>query len=112
MLTLTLTLIGYLPSVCLSSCIWSVARLLPISSDTYDAIEIDHDGIELAKLIQTICHLQDHNKKDIMDTVETNNQMYLFYHPYYESKSDCTEAFKARIKVRKSQNGEVGYHPR
>ena len=31
-MTLTLTLIGYLPSVCMSSCTWSVALLLPISS--------------------------------------------------------------------------------
>ena len=38
----------------------------------YDIIKIDKDGIEISKLIRTICHLQDDDKQDIMSAVETN----------------------------------------
>ena len=38
----------------------------------YDIIKTDKDGIEISKLIRTICHLQDDDKQDIMSAVETN----------------------------------------
>ena len=43
----------------------------------YDVIETDQDRIELAKIIWTIYHLQDDDKKDVMDAVESNKQVYV-----------------------------------
>ena len=40
---------------------------------------MDKDGIELAKLIRDICHLQYDKKQDSIASVETNNQVYQFY---------------------------------
>ena len=52
--------------------------------DKYNAIEMDQDGIELAKLIRTICQLKDEYKQYAMDAVETDKQLYLFYHAPYQ----------------------------
>ena len=55
---------------------------------TYDAIKTDQDGIDLAKLIQTIFHLQDDDKKDIMAAVENNTQLYMFHPSLYLSNAN------------------------
>ena len=47
--------------------------------DTYDKIKINQDGIELAKLILSICHLQHDDRQDVMVTMENYKQVYLFY---------------------------------
>ena len=47
--------------------------------DTYNAIETDQDGIEIAKLILSICHPQYYDKKDVMVVVENDKEVYLFY---------------------------------
>ena len=39
---------------------------------TYNTIRIDQNGIEIAKLIRSVCHLQDNEKQDVMASVETN----------------------------------------
>ena len=49
--------------------------------DMHDAIEIDQDGIEISKLISSICHLQDDDKQYGMVMVESDKQVYLFYQP-------------------------------
>ena len=50
---------------------------------TYYSIKTDEDRIELDKLIQTIFHLYNDNKRYVMATVETDKQVYLLYqHPY------------------------------
>ena len=40
--------------------------------ETYDEIETKQDGIDLAKLIHSMCHLQDDDKQDDMVVAETN----------------------------------------
>ena len=52
--------------------------------DTYDAIKIDQDGIELANPFQTIYHPQDDDIQGIMAVVETNKQVYMFYQAPYQ----------------------------
>ena len=52
--------------------------------NTYDVIETDQHGIDLAKLIWNICHLQDDDKQDIMAAVEIDNQVYLLYQALYQ----------------------------
>ena len=47
--------------------------------DTCNIIDTDQEIIELENIIQTVCHLQDNNKQDVMETVETEKQVYLFY---------------------------------
>ena len=79
--------------------------------DKYDTTEIYQDRIELAKLIRTICHLQDDDKQYVMAAVETNKQVYMFYQAPYQSNADYLEKFKAHLKLSKSHNGSVGYHP-
>ena len=46
--------------------------------DKYNIIEMYQEEIEIAKLIWTICHLQDDDKQDVMDVVEIDKQVYLF----------------------------------
>ena len=76
--------------------------------DTYDVIEIDQDGIELANLIRNIYHLQDYKTQDIMAEGETNKRVYLFYQSPY--KSDYPEALKEHLKVSKAHNVSVEYN--
>ena len=78
--------------------------------DKYYAIETGQYGIDLAKPIWNICHPQDDEKKYVMSTVETNKQVYLFYQEPYQSNADYLEAFRAHIKVRKSQNVAAEHH--
>ena len=78
--------------------------------NTYDKIETDQDGIDLANLIRTIWHLQDDVKKDIISAVETNKQLYLFDQNPYQSNENYLEHFKAHIKVSRSHNVAVGYY--
>ena len=47
--------------------------------DTYVTIKTDKDEIDLTKMIQTMLHLQDNSKHDVMAAVETNKNVYLFY---------------------------------
>ena len=53
--------------------------------DKYENTEIYQYGIEIAKLIRTICHLQDGNKQDVMDEVKTDKQVFMFYQAPYHS---------------------------
>ena len=53
--------------------------------DTYDVIEIDKYRIDISKLIHNICHSQDDDKKYVIYTVETINQVYMFYKGSYQS---------------------------
>ena len=69
--------------------------------DIYDLIEMDQDGIDPAKMICNICHLQDDNKQDVIDALETNKQVYMFYQEPYQSNVDCLEVFKEHLKWRK-----------
>ena len=43
--------------------------------ESYDAIETNQYGIDISKLIQSICHLKYDNKQYVMDAVETNKQV-------------------------------------
>ena len=79
--------------------------------DKYDAIETDQDGIELANMIWTICHLQDDEKQYVMAAAETNKHVYMFYQEPYHSNAEYLEAFKVHLKVSEAHNGSVGYHP-
>ena len=79
--------------------------------DTYGVIETYKDWIDLANLIRTIWHLQNDDKQVIMATVETNKKVYILYQVPYQSNVDYMEAFKAHLKVSKSHNVSVGYHP-
>ena len=56
--------------------------------DTYVTIKTDKDEIDLTKMIQTMLHLQDNRKHDVMAAVETNKNVYLFYQSPYKSKTD------------------------
>ena len=42
--------------------------------DTYDAIETNQYGMEIAKIIHSIFHLQDEGNKDLVDMMETDKQ--------------------------------------
>ena len=79
--------------------------------DKYDAIETYQCRIEISNLIQTICHLQDDNKQEVVAAVETNKQAYMFDKSPYQPNVGSLEAFKAHLKVSEAQNGVVGYHP-
>ena len=78
--------------------------------DTYDGIETDQDGINLANIIHNVCHIQDNNKQYIMAAVKTNKHVYLFFHGPRQSNSDYLEGFKYHLKLSKAYNGAVGYH--
>ena len=52
--------------------------------DTYDVVEMDQDRIEISKVICTIYHLQDDDKQDVMESVETDKQLYLLYQAPYQ----------------------------
>ena len=53
--------------------------------DKYEEVEKYRDGIELAEMIRNICYLQDDDKQDIMDVLETDKQVYMFYQENYQS---------------------------
>ena len=40
------------------------------------------------KIVYSICHLQDDDKQDVMDVVENDKQVYLFYQPPYQNNTD------------------------
>ena len=46
--------------------------------DTFNIIKTNKDGVDISKLIWTICHQQDGDKQDFMVGVETYKQVYLF----------------------------------
>ena len=79
--------------------------------DKYNIFETYQYVIELAKLILTICQLQNDGKQDFMATVETYKQLYLLYRLSYQSNADYLEEIKVHFKVSESHNGVVGYHP-
>ena len=79
--------------------------------DKYDAIETYQCRIEISNLIQTICHLQDDNKQEVVAAVETNKQAYMFDKSPYQPNVGSLEAFKAHIKVSEAHNFAVGYDP-
>ena len=78
--------------------------------DTYDLIETDQYGIDIANLIWTIYQLQDFYKQYGMAAVETYKQVYMFYHAPYQSNAYYLESFKTHIKVSEPHNGAVGYY--
>ena len=50
--------------------------------DKYYAIETDQDRIGLANMTQTICHLKDDNKHDVMAEVkQTSKHICSIMHP-------------------------------
>ena len=79
--------------------------------DTYNTIKINQDGIKIAKIIRSVCHLQENDKQDVMVAVETNKQVYLFYQAFHQSNMDYMEAFKSDLKLSEAHNGAVGYYP-
>ena len=76
---------------------------------TYDVVETDQDGIEITKMIWTICHTQDYYKQEVRDAVETNKKLYLFYQVPFQTNKDQLEASKAYLKVNEAHNVTVGY---
>ena len=44
-------------------------------------------GIELEKIIPSVCHLQDEDKKYVMACFETGKQVYLLYQELYHSNT-------------------------
>ena len=46
-----------------------------------------------------------------MASVKTNKQVYLFCHYPYQFNTEYLEGFKSHLKLSKSYNGAVGYHP-
>ena len=64
--------------------------------DTYDTIEMDQYRIDIAKLIRTICHLQDYDKKYFMAEVETNKKYIYFIIPII-SQTNITWKLSRRI---------------
>ena len=78
--------------------------------DTDELIETNQDRIDQSKLIRTICHLQDNEKKYVLAAAETDKKVYLFYQAIYQSNEDDLEVFKAHIRVSGAHNGSVGYH--
>ena len=61
--------------------------------------------------IHVIFHIQYYNKKYFTVVVETNKQVYMFYQSPYQSNTDYIEVLKAHLKIRKSHNGSMRYHP-
>ena len=76
----------------------------------YDTIKTDQYVIEIANLIRSVFHLQSNDKKYVMDTIEINNQVYLFHHTPYQYNMEYLETFKAQIKVSKAHYGAIVYH--
>ena len=63
--------------------------------ETYDLIETNQDEIEIANLIRSICHLKCEDKQDVMDAVETDKHVYLFYQGPNQSNMNYAEAYKS-----------------
>ena len=54
---------------------------------------------------------QDDKNQYVIEVVETNKHVYMFYQVPYQSKSDYLESFNKQLKVSKVHNGSTIYNP-